>query len=127
MEVSYPNSRSITTGVHTGRGYPSGDRHLFVRRLITDPIFIADITIEGAIIGSRFLLMDNNFRSVVLQSGVITSSSHTLTGVPVFTTPNKVLLRLRKSSISPIYRQLELVISHFPSGTSVTVSQELDE
>jgi len=128
MMFSLPTALQVYGGVGTSKSFPSSTgMSTSIPRAPTDPIFSADVVIAGGVSGSHYILVDANNTTTVLASGIITSSTHIIPLVPIYTNPHSFILRIRKSTSSPLYKQIELVVNHSFAGTSIPISQELDE
>ena len=112
---SVPTSKSLPTPVFAS-----------VQRLDSDPVFNADVTIDNAVIGSRYWLVDDTDYSTILATGIITSDPEVLSSIPAFSTNFLMLLRLRKATTPVLYKQFETKIKHNKIGSSTFVIQEED-
>jgi len=124
---SVPTALQVYSGISTSKTFPtSTGMSNSIPRALTDPIFSADVAITGGVVGSDYILIDANDGVTVLATGQLTSLNHTITAVPVFSTPHDFLLRIRKG-LSPIYKQVELTVHHSFAGVSIPISQMIDE
>ena len=117
---------AVYNGVQTSRAMV-GNKIGSVQRLPTDPIYKADVVVENAVNGTRYLLLEDADHSNVLSSGVINADPFTIVDVPAFGDPFLMLLRLRTASSSPFYKTFETKANHVNVGVTVFVIQELDE
>jgi len=124
MEYFTPIAGKSYTPPATSHGYGLNLMHA---RLASDPLFLADVTIENAVIGSRYLLLDAANPSRVLSSGVVSSDPFIVSNVPGYSNPFLLELRLRKASSTPFYKPLTTFANHVPQGVRIYVVQVLDE
>lgn len=93
----------------------------------TDPYFYASVTINGAVIGSRYWLVNNSDHSQVLSTGLITSDPQVLPNIPSYGSPMLMLLRLRNASNPVKYKTYESTLPHSSVGSSFYCAQVEDE
>lgn len=124
-----------------GRGYatPSTSRSvplhgmlgaggaLAVQRLPTDPIYLADVILDGVVPGSRYWLADADDLSRVLATGVADTNPYTIANVPAYGNPFRIEIRIRNASSSPYYKPLTTYVFHAKEGVRVFIQQVLDE
>jgi len=92
-----------------------------------DPAFVGDVTIRGAVVGSRWWMADDSDHSKVLSTGVIASDPEVVPSVPSYSSGMVILLRLRKASSAPYYKPFEAKQPHSSTGITFYVAQELDQ
>lgn len=114
-----PAGRGYTTGAHIGLS-------LGVARLPTDPLFYAPLTLENIVVGSRYRVTRAS-NGEELATGVASSTSEVLAGVPVFSNPMLVNITVRNASGSPAYRIFDTAAFLGRGGTSAYILQQLDE
>ena len=94
------------------------------QRLPTDPVFIADVTIQNAVIGSSYILLGPDGTTVLSGPGTISTDPQTLSNVSAFDNPYVMELRLRNSSPgSTRYKPLNQFSPHAITGVSIYVVQ----
>ena len=126
MGIALPYGKGVVSGFSTSKSSPVGSRQIAIQRLPTDPVFIADVTIDNGIVGSRYWLVDDSDHTTILSSGLITADPEVLLNIPAFSTNFLMLLRLRLGTVPPYYKQFETKIKHSTQGASTFVIQELD-
>jgi len=99
---------------------------LAVQRDPSDPYFYASVTINGAVIGSRYLLLDNDDHSTVLSEGLISSYLEVIPNVPSYDSPMVMFLRLRNATGVIKYKTYEGYVPHSSTGATFYVSQVKD-
>lgn len=113
----------------TSKSFPGGIWTMHHQRLPTDPAFLADITIQNAVDGSSYILLDGDTESIILSSAgtvVNVGGLFTVTAVPAFSSTYLVQLRLRESPAGGTrYRPYTQKFFHDPNGVSVFVEQQL--
>jgi len=122
--LSYPSARAVVTGVGTGRGIAS-PISLFVNPLPTDPLFAADVKLNGCVAGTTYQFLDANDMTTVLAFGVTTVADETIPLVNVFSLPSNINIRLRTGS-KPYYDAVELTVLHRITGIEVPIQQVAD-
>ena len=118
---------SVISKLNTSRSARRGWNSNSVLRASTDAYFYADVTINYAIIGSRYWLVNNADHSQVLATGTISSDPQVLTNIPSYGSPMIMLLRLRNASGSSKYKTWQGLVPHARSGASFYTAQQLDE
>ena len=100
---------------------------LAVQRDPSDPYFYASVTINGAVIGSRYLLLDNDNHSTILSKGLISSDLEVIPNVPSYGSPMVMFLRLRNASGVIKYKTYEALTPHNSTGTVFYCAQQKDQ
>lgn len=96
------------------------------QRVAGDPYFYADITLNDVVVGSRYWLVDDADNSIVLATGLITTSPQIIPDVPALYKPQVLMLRLRSASGVVKYKQYESVNVHQKTGTYFYCAQQVD-
>lgn len=104
---------------------------LGVVRLPTDPVYLADVTLQNVVPGSRIWMANNaDLSQTLLDSFIAANESQEdpilLEGVPAYSTQMLICLRARKASGAPCYQPYETFAYHSPNGIVIWVAQVAD-
>jgi hypothetical protein len=86
-----------------------------VFRLPTDPLYYSSLTLENIVVGSRYRVTRNS-NSDELATGVASSTTEVVAGIPVYSSPMLMNIVVRKASNAPKYQPLETFTNIDRSG-----------
>lgn len=116
-------SHFVGTGIATSPGtlfsIPSMFGLIANQRTTSDPYFWATLTIQNAVVGSRYWVAGADDLSVVLALGAITDGDNIITDIPAYANPMLLTVRIRKLGYYPVEMSTNLV----RSGAGLYVSQ----
>lgn len=108
----------------TSKSFPGGFNTIHQQRLPSDPFYLADVTIQNAVIGSSYILLGPDGTTVLSAAGTISTDPQTLSNIEAFADPYVIELRLRKSSPGvERYKPLNQFAVHNSAGITIYVSQ----
>ena len=116
----------LANGSATGKMYARLNCPRSVVRLPTDPLFYSDVELTNIVAGSRYWIALASDPDTVLASGTAASTTVTESGIPVYTNPQLLLVRVRKSSASTKYFPLTVYGYQDRNGASIYISQVAD-
>ena len=96
------------------------------QRLPTDPLFYATLVLDNIIAGSRYRVTRKS-TGAELATGVASSTSEVISGVPCYSVLMQVDITVRNASGTPAYRIFDTVASMNKSGNSAYILQQADE
>jgi len=119
------------TPLDTGESMPFAHTVLNRERDPSDPIYLADVTLQNVVVGSAYWLADANDLSRVLSSGTVTISGKSDGEVGTFVISNVAAyspsflmeLRLRKGTSGDKYQSFKIFAFHSGAGASIYCSQ----
>lgn len=103
-------------------GAASGADSLGVFRLPTDPLFYADLVLQGIVSGSRYRVIKDD-DGTELAAGEASGTTVTLTGLPVYANPQLVKITVRKGTTAPKYQPLDTYAYMARGSVSAFISQ----
>ena len=117
---------SVADAYDTGYAVPTPLGARSIARLPTDPLFYSDVELTNIVVGSRYWIALATDPDTVLASGTAASTTVTESGLPVYTNPQLLLVRVRKSSASTKYFPLTVYGYQDRDGASIYISQVAD-
>jgi hypothetical protein len=93
-----------------------------VFRLPTDPLFYADLVLQGIVSGSRYRVTKAD-DDTELATGEAGSTTVTLSGLPVYANPMLVKITVRKGTTAPKYQPLDTYAHMTRGSVSAFISQ----
>jgi len=121
-----PNPQFQFVPALTGRVYPTTFGSVGVFRLPTDPLYYMELTLENIVVGSRYRITRQS-TGAELATGVASSTTEVITGVPVYSSDMLMAVTVRKASGSPNYRIFDTNVYAAKLGASAYILQQLDE
>jgi len=103
-----------------------GNRSMGTLRLPTDPLYYMELTLENIVVGSRYRITRQS-TGQELASGVASSTTEVISGVPVYSSNMLMAVTVRKASGSPNYRIFDTNVYAAKLGASAYILQQLDE
>lgn len=97
-----------------------------VCRLPTDPLFFSDVTLENIAVGSRYEIALASNPTIVLGSGTASATTTVVEALSVYTNPQLLRIRVRKSSDGTKYFPLETFAYQDREGAAAYISQVED-
>jgi hypothetical protein len=93
-----------------------------VFRLPTDPLFYADLVLQGVVSGSRYRVIKDD-DGTELATGEASGTTVTLSGLPVYANPMLVKITVRKGTTAPKYQPLDTFAYMARGSVSAFISQ----
>lgn len=109
-----------------GKISSSGVESIGVFRLPTDPLFYFSLTLENIVVGSRYRITRQS-TGEELATGVASSTTEVISGVPSFSSNMLMDITIRKASGSPNYKIFDTAAYAAQAGSSAYILQQLDE
>lgn len=119
----FPSLQPASRGKSVSSG---GNRSMGVLRLPTDPLFYFDLTLENIVVGSRYRITRQS-TGAELATGVASSTTEVISGVPSFSSNMLMDITIRKASGSPNYKIFDTAAYANQAGSSAYILQQLDE
>ena len=97
-----------------------------VFRLPTDPVFYADFTLTNLVVGSSYWIADSSNLSNVLASGIASSSTVVVIGMPSYNSPTMLVTITIRLASGSFYIPFGTQAFHQKVGASSYIIQTLD-
>ena len=126
--MTYATPVARITFVPSGRNKPHAGLSISATafRLPTDPLFYFTLTLKNIVVGSRYRITRNSDGSE-LATGVASSTSEVISGVPAYSSNMLMNVTVRNASGSPNYKIFDTAAYAVQAGSSAYILQQLDE
>ncbi len=122
MTALIPHLRGAVGEVVRGKITPHSFGAMGVFRLPTDPLFYADLVLQGVVSGSRYRVIKDD-DGTELATGEASGTTVTLSGLPVYANPMLVKITVRKGTTAPKYQPLDTFAYMARGSVSAFISQ----
>ena len=124
--ISIPSPFCTIVPAARGKMSSTGFMSVGVFRLPTDPLYYMELTLENIVVGSRYRITRQS-TGQELATGVASSTTEVIVGVPSFSSNMLMDITIRKASGSPNYKIFDTAAYANPAGSSAYILQQLDE
>lgn len=95
-------------------------------RLPADPLFYADVTLTGLVVGSRYRLTRHDTGAELAQA-VAAATTETVPAVAAYANPMQVDIDVRMASGAPYYKPFQTAVKLVKGGAVAFILQQLDQ
>src|SRR5574337_879471 len=127
MSAIFSRGSLIHIPVQTGRVRGSlGGCTVGSFRLPADPLFYADVTLTGLVVGSRYRLTRHDTGAELAQA-VAAATTETVPAVAAYANPMQVDIDVRMASGAPYYKPFQTAVKLVKGGAVAFILQQLDQ
>lgn len=125
--IAFPSPGLTVVPFQRGRAASvGGDLLVGVMRLPTDPLFFAPLTLDNIVVGSRYRITRRS-NGDELATGVASSTTEVIAGIPVYSNPMLVDITIRNASGSPAYSIFDTAAFMTREGATAYILQRPEE